>query len=102
MNPFAFRPLQVSFWTTVIYLALVIPLLVINESVPPAPADSTPLDGLNITEAWLDLVTLTNGYHPYNSHKNDEVRNWLLLRIQDILDQNNASWNTESSVSTPL
>lgn len=95
-NPFAFRPGPVAFWTTAVYLALLIPLIVINERVPPAPALT--LDrGLNLTEAWLDLSGLARSYHPYNSHENDAVRNWLLLRLSQILDDNGASWRTVSS-----
>jgi hypothetical protein len=95
LNPLAFRRGPVTFWTTVIYLAVLIPLIVINETVPPAPSES-PFAGVNLTEAWLDLTTLTQAYHPYNSRANDRVRDWLLLRIQEILDQNGASWNTDS------
>lgn len=96
LNPISFRRGPVTFWTTVIYLAILIPLIVINETVPPAPKES-PFEGVNLTEAWLDLTTLTKGYHPYNSRNNDEVRNWLLLRIQQILDQNSATWKTDSA-----
>lgn len=81
------------------YLALIIPIIVLNEKVPSPPTDPVPFSGVNLTEAWFDLATLTQGYHPYNSHKNDQVRDWLLLRIQEILDANCADWKTESSVS---
>jgi len=96
LNPVSFRPGPVVFWTTVVYLALSIPLVIINESVPPPPSD-IPTAGLNLTEAWLDLATLAQAYHPYNSKKNEEVRDWLLLRIQETLDQNGVSWTTELS-----
>ncbi|OIW29450.1 hypothetical protein CONLIGDRAFT_631525 [Coniochaeta ligniaria NRRL 30616] len=95
MNPLAFRRLPVTFWTAIIYLAVLIPLIVVNETVPPPPRD-TPFAGVNLTEAWLDLTRVTQAYHPYNSHANDQVRDYLLLRIQEILDQNGASWSTES------
>lgn len=95
MNPFAFRRGPVTFWTTLVYLAVLIPIVMVNESVPPAPR-SSPFSGVNLTEAWLDLTTLTQAYHPFNSHANDQVRDWLLLRIQQILDGNGASWNTNS------
>lgn len=98
MNPFAFRPAQVTIWTTIVYLALLIPLIIVNETVPSPPQSPTPYAGVNLTEAWLDLATLTQGYHPYNSHKNDDVRNWLLLRIQEILEDNDADWATETSI----
>lgn len=99
LNPFAFRPAQVTIWTTIVYLALLIPLIIINETVPPPPSTPTPRPGINLTEAWVDLAALTQGYHPYNSHKNDEVRDWLLLRIQQILDENEADWGWETSTS---
>lgn len=99
MNPFAFRPAQVTIWTTIVYLVLLIPLIVLNETVPSPPTTPTPYAGVNLTEAWLDLAALTQGHHPYNSHKNDEVRDWLLLRIQQILEENGADWATETSFS---
>lgn len=95
INPFSFRPGPVTFWTTITYLALLIPIIVINENTPPAPSDGSPVKGLNLTEAWLDLSTLTKGYHPYNSHYNDDLRGYLLQRIQSILDLNGVAWTTD-------
>ncbi|KAL4975018.1 hypothetical protein BDW66DRAFT_160791 [Aspergillus desertorum] len=83
-NPLAFTPWPVTLITAVVYLALVIPLLVIHHVVPSAPRSSP--DGLNITEAWSDLQILTSGYRPYNSRQNDNIHNWLLRRINEILD----------------
>lgn len=100
-NPLAFRPVQATVWTSIVYLALLIPLVIINETVPPPPASPVPYPGINLTEAWYDLATLTQGYHPYNSHKNDEIRDWLLLRIQQILEENGADWATETATSKP-
>lgn len=97
INPISFRRGPVTFWTTIVVLAVLIPLIVINETVPPAPKESSP-DGVNLTQAWLDLTYLTKGYHPYNSHNNDGVRNWLVLRIREILKQNKAMW--KNSVAT--
>ncbi|KAJ5803248.1 uncharacterized protein N7503_005698 [Penicillium pulvis] len=81
-NPLAFTPWPVTIIITVVYLALLIPVIVIHENVPAAPRTSP--KGLDLTEAWSDLQTLTEGFHPYNSHKNDEVRSWLLDRIDAI------------------
>jgi len=94
-NPFAFRPAQVTFWTTAIYVALLCPLIYIHENVPKAPQDSALPLGLSLSEAWQDLANLTQEYHPFNSHANDAVRDWLLLRLQRILDENSASWSTD-------
>ncbi|PMD20349.1 putative zinc metalloprotease [Hyaloscypha hepaticicola] len=95
-NPFAFAPMVVTITTAVVYLAIFIPIIIIHETVPSAPKNPTVYRGLNLTEAWLDLAELTNGYHPYNSRRNDEVRDWLLLRIAEILDHNGVGYSTES------
>ncbi len=94
INPFSFRSGPVTFWTTATYLALLIPIIVINESTPPAPREEAPVQGINLTQAWLDLATITKGYHPYNSHYNDDLRDFLLGRIHSILDENDAAWTT--------
>ncbi|KAI1813976.1 hypothetical protein GGS20DRAFT_550940 [Poronia punctata] len=86
-NPVSFRPLSVSFWTTITYLALLIPLILIHETVP-SPSDQTTYNGLNLTKAWLDLSILSRSYHPFNSRANDEVHNWLLLELDDIKKRN--------------
>ncbi|AEO63218.1 uncharacterized protein THITE_2108145 [Thermothielavioides terrestris NRRL 8126] len=99
MNPFSFRPGPVTFWTTVTYLALIIPIIVINENTPPVPSDESPVPGINLTQAWLDLTTLTRAYHPYNSRYNDDVRSFLLQRIRSVLDENDVEWTTDGTGS---
>ncbi|PLN80791.1 hypothetical protein BDW42DRAFT_185810 [Aspergillus taichungensis] len=88
-NPLAFTPWPVTLITTLVYLALLIPVLVIHNVVPPPPRPSP--KGLDIAEAWADLQYLTNGFHPYNSHRNDEVRDYLLQRIREIIDDTPSS-----------
>jgi hypothetical protein len=83
-NPIAFRPLSVTFWTTVAYLAIFIPIVIIHETVPPPESSAA------ITEAWSDLDTLARDYHPYNSRENDAVHDWLLVRLRNILQENGA------------
>ncbi|KAH6657331.1 hypothetical protein BKA67DRAFT_655605 [Truncatella angustata] len=90
-NPIAFRPGPVTFWTTLAYLALLIPLVLIHETVPPAPSPDRIEAGLNLTEAWADLATLARAYHPYNSRENDLVRAWLLRRVHEIKTENGAA-----------
>ncbi|KAI1180824.1 hypothetical protein F4777DRAFT_585271 [Nemania sp. FL0916] len=89
-NPVAFQPFSVSFWTTVTYLALLIPLLVIHETVPSPPGDATVYQGLNLTKSWLDLAVLSHSYHPFNSRENDRIHNWLLLELDEIRKRNSA------------
>ena len=92
-NPLAFTRWPVTVITAAVYIAFVVPLLVIHHVVPPAPSNTTPssFPGLNLTEAWSDLQLLTNGFRPYNSHKNDHVRQWLLKRIHEIVDSPSSS-----------
>lgn len=95
-NPFAFRPGPVTLWSTAVYLAVVIPLVYIHETVPGAPADDALYGGLNLTEAWFDLQTMTKTYHPYNSHENDHVREYLLTRAKHVLDRNAIDYTIET------
>ncbi|KAI0205361.1 hypothetical protein F4808DRAFT_282056 [Astrocystis sublimbata] len=90
-NPLGFRPISVSFWTTVTYCALLVPLLLIHETVPSPPAGATDYHGLNLTKAWLDLTTLSSSYHPFNSRRNDEIHSWLLLELDEIRKRNTAN-----------
>ena len=95
INPISFRPGPVTFWTTLVYLAFLIPLVIINETPPPL-ATGDNYEPVNMTEAWLDLTTLTRAYHPVNSQNNDVIRSWLIGRIATILDRNGALWSTET------
>lgn len=96
-NPIAFRPLPVTIITSVVYVAVIIPLLLIHLLLPNAPRSGTPFAGVNLTEAWHDLQILSTDFHPYNSRKNDEIRNWLLTRIENILQENRISSSSNAS-----
>ena len=99
-NPLAFLPLQVSILGTVVYVALFAVLIWIHESVPSAPSNPTPFNGINLTQAWLDLEYLTDGYHPWSSRRNEEVREYLLGRIDEILQQNGVEYKTVHAGAT--
>ena len=83
-NPFSFSPLSVTIITSLIYAALIIPLLVVHH----IPPEAERLAGTNLTEAWLDLQSMSGGFHPYNSRSNDVVREYLLKRIDAIILKN--------------
>ncbi|KAL8684805.1 MAG: hypothetical protein Q9218_008128, partial [Villophora microphyllina] len=70
------------------YLALFVALLTTHLIVPSAPRNPTPIAGVNLSEAWQDLQYISGGFHPYNSRRNDETRDWLLRRIERILADN--------------
>jgi hypothetical protein len=82
-NPFAFTPWPVTVFTSIVYLALLVPLIIIQHVVPSAPKENP--TGIDLSEAWRDLQHLTGGFRPYNSRRNDEVHQWLLQRIDAIL-----------------
>lgn len=90
-NPLAFTRSPVTIITTAIYVALIAILIVVQVDLPSTPSSPTPIAGINLTEAWQDLQLLTAEYHPYNSHRNDFVHDWLVHRIEEILTKNNAS-----------
>ncbi|WEW55272.1 hypothetical protein PRK78_000701 [Emydomyces testavorans] len=83
-NPIAFTPGPVTVISSLVYIALLIPLIVVHHVVPSAPKSNP--RGVDLSEAWNDLQQLTGGFHPYNSHRNDEVHEWLLRRIDTILE----------------
>ena len=86
-NPFGFTPLSVIVVTTLTYIALFAALLTTHLTVPPHPSTAPP--GINLTQAWTDLEAITRRYHPYNSHANDDVRQYLLTRVQHHVASNN-------------
>ncbi|KAK4986258.1 hypothetical protein LTR66_007758 [Elasticomyces elasticus] len=95
-NPVAFAPWPVTIYATVVYLGLFAALLVVHHVVPSAPTNPAPEKGINMTQAWRDLQELSNNLHPYNSRRNDEVHDWLLLRIEDILKSNDVDFNVDN------
>ncbi|EME50243.1 hypothetical protein DOTSEDRAFT_68948 [Dothistroma septosporum NZE10] len=97
-NPLAFLGPQVTVISSVVYIALFVVLLINHETVPTPPSNPTPIDGINLTQAWLDLEVLSNGYHPWGSRRNEKIREYLLQRIEQILDTNNASTRTVHSI----
>lgn len=97
-NPLAFARGPVTVLATLIYLAVIVPLIVVQTGVPNAPTNPRPVHGIDLDEAWLDLQRLTRSYHPYNSVENDEVHDFLLERIQQIV---NASTESSKNASPP-
>jgi hypothetical protein len=86
-NPLAFTPLPVIIITSVTYIALFAALLRVHLTVPSLPS-STPA-GTNLTQAWSDLEVVARQFHPYNSHANDDVRDYLLSRVKSITASKN-------------
>ncbi|KAK5173815.1 uncharacterized protein LTR77_002496 [Saxophila tyrrhenica] len=87
-NPLAFAPAQVTLLTSALYIALFAVLLWVHSTVPSAPSDPTPIGGINLTSAWLDLSYISDGHHPVDSRRNEVVRGYLLKRIEEVLEGN--------------
>lgn len=101
-NPIAFVPIQVTLISTAVYIALFTILIYTHVVVPPAPKSSTPVEGVNLTESWLDLSRISNGYHPIDSRKNGEVKAYLIERIERILSRNGIDYKVvKTSPSEP-
>jgi hypothetical protein len=97
-NPIAFVPAQVTFIVFAVYAALFASLLWVHHVVPPAPSIVTPAQGVNLTTAWLDLEHITDGFHPYNSRRNGEIRKWLVERVENIIKENGFSKHSRDAV----
>lgn len=84
-----FRPVPVTILTLITYITLFSALLWVDRR-PPKVACRSELDhwGVSVDEAWRDLQVLTREFHPYNSRQNDNVRQFLLDRIREILSDN--------------
>ncbi|KAI9753120.1 MAG: 60S ribosomal protein L16B [Chaenotheca gracillima] len=95
-NPLSFSPWPVTIITTLFYVALIAALVAVHVVVPKAPKNRTPVNGINLTEAWEDLQELTNGFRPYNSRRNDVVRSWLLGRIETIMAKNGVAYASDA------
>lgn len=84
-----FRPIPVTILTVVTYITLFSALLWVDRR-PPQVACRSELDhwGVSVDEAWRDLQVITREFHPYNGRQNDDVRQFLLDRIREILSNN--------------
>lgn len=91
-NPIAFVPLQVSLISSAVYIALFAFLIYNHHAVPSAPTDPVPVEGLNLTQAWLDLSYISDGFHPIDSRRNEAVRKYILERVEGILEDNGVEW----------
>lgn len=100
-NPLGFTAWPVTIITSAVYIALAVALIYTHHIVP-SPSSETPAKGLNLTTAWHDLQVISEGFHPFNTRKNDAVRSWLLQRINQILVANRAEYTVEGSKDTAL
>ncbi|KAK9475113.1 uncharacterized protein V1510DRAFT_410067 [Dipodascopsis tothii] len=86
---FAFRPLPVTALAVATYAALLITTYVVQFSNPQtssaAALAAAPGSGsLAVETAWSDLQIVSKDLHPYNSHANDYVHEYLVNRTFEI------------------
>ncbi|KAG8220440.1 hypothetical protein J3R82DRAFT_3134 [Butyriboletus roseoflavus] len=98
---FAFSTVPTTVLLVLVYAAIFSTVLV-TDNLPPVPRDTR---GLDLDQAWWDLHRVSARPHPFNSHANDLVRDFILERLGDIASQyphvtidydvvSNASWAT--------
>ncbi|EKM53681.1 uncharacterized protein PHACADRAFT_125584 [Phanerochaete carnosa HHB-10118-sp] len=80
-RPFSFTAIPVSVFTLIVYGAVFAAVLVTDQT-PDIPSNE---GGLSLQKAYEDLHIITARPHPYNSHANDDVRAFLLDRLQPIV-----------------
>ncbi|KEP49890.1 putative zinc metalloprotease [Rhizoctonia solani 123E] len=80
-----FAPTELSVTTLVvaIYAAVFISSILVYENVP-TPPKYHHQRGLDLDQAWNDLQQITRVPHPYNSHSNGRVRDYLAHRLHAI------------------
>lgn len=93
-NPLAFLKPQVTVIGSLIYAAAFFVVIYQHVTVPPAPRSATPVEGINLTQAWRDLEFISDGYHPWSSRRNDECREYLLHRIDAMLNDAGVDYQT--------
>ncbi|ODV82598.1 hypothetical protein CANARDRAFT_204882 [[Candida] arabinofermentans NRRL YB-2248] len=79
-STFGFRKTTLTFLVVISYiLAIAINLYFDHLSLtPPNPNPKI------LTRSWIDLQQISTDFHPYDSHANDQVHDYLLLRLDEI------------------
>ncbi|KZT43625.1 hypothetical protein SISSUDRAFT_1040091 [Sistotremastrum suecicum HHB10207 ss-3] len=67
-------------------LAVVIPTFYFYDELPSIPKPARRY-GIDLDQAYSDLQTITSRPHPYNSHQNDLVHDYILSRLQNIAEK---------------
>ncbi|KAJ3806886.1 hypothetical protein F5876DRAFT_49184 [Lentinula aff. lateritia] len=81
-----FLTIPVTILLVLVYLAVALSTLITDQllSVPSASTLRSKYGGLNVTEAYRDLQIIAARPHPYHSHANDLVREYLLQRLHNV------------------
>ncbi|KAG6382055.1 hypothetical protein JVT61DRAFT_692 [Boletus reticuloceps] len=96
---FAFNTIPTTILLVFVYAAIFSAVLV-TDNLPPVPRDAR---GLDLDQAWWDLHQVSARPHPFNSHANDLVRDFILERLGNVAERyphiaidydvvSNASW----------
>ncbi|CAE6536705.1 unnamed protein product [Rhizoctonia solani] len=80
---FAPTEIAVTALVVAIYASVFISSVIVYETVP-TPPEPHHQRGLDLNQAWKDLQLITQVPHPYNSHSNGQVREYLLHRLGGI------------------
>ncbi|KAG7701922.1 hypothetical protein KL951_000378 [Ogataea haglerorum] len=79
-STFGFRKTTLTVLVIISYIVTILLNLYFDKVslTPPEPAPRI------LSTAWLDLQTISTNFHPYTSHANDDVHDYLLERISTI------------------
>ncbi|KAI1790376.1 hypothetical protein LXA43DRAFT_512127 [Ganoderma leucocontextum] len=81
--PFKFTTTSVAAFAVVIYAVLFTSVLVLDD-LPRVPRNTR---GLDLDRGYEALSKITTRPHPYISHANDDVRGYILSRVQPLADR---------------
>ncbi|KAG8919206.1 hypothetical protein FRC02_001820 [Tulasnella sp. 418] len=81
---FNFATAPVTFLTLITYISILTSVVVIHEVPITPPKKPAKQLGLDLDQTWRDLQAITRYPHPYNSHPNDVVRDYILHRVNGI------------------
>ncbi|KAI9692180.1 MAG: hypothetical protein M1822_006410 [Bathelium mastoideum] len=100
--PIAFSPIPVTIIVVLVHAALIVSLLYTHLVLPPGSTRASTYPAVDLPGAWRDLQELSNGFHHFNTKRNDVIHNWLLSRIESILKNNKVDFETNAShLSSP-
>lgn len=79
-SAFGFYPVQLSVLVIAIYGMVI--FLATSAQLQQAPTVVAEVPGIH--EAWRDLQEISRGFHPYNSHANDVVHDYIVNQVKQV------------------
>lgn len=87
-STFGFNKIPFSFFFIVTYLAIIILITPVQNSPPPV---LSVYPEKFLLRSWTDLQEISREFHPYSSHANDRVHDYILSQVRTIARQSQSS-----------